>query len=89
MQKESNKKEFGNSEENRQDFVKIIINNDPFTIHRGKRSVSEIKSVGGVPLADALEQVIDGKLIPLEDGGSVVIKGGEEFKSHVQSGGAS
>jgi ethanolamine utilization protein EutQ (cupin superfamily) len=42
-----------------------------------------------VPQADELEQVIDGKLTPLPDGGAVTIKGGEVFMSHVRSGGSS
>lgn len=74
---------------NGQNFVEIIVNDDPYQIHRGKRTVAEIKTAGKVPLADKLEQVINGELVPLEDDGFVVIKGGEEFKSHVQSGGAS
>ena len=60
-----------------------------YKIHRGRRDVSEIKITGKVPLADKLEQVIDGILVPLDDNDKVVIKGGEEFKSHIQSGGAS
>ena len=74
---------------NGQNFVEIIVNEDPYQIHRGKRSVAEIKTAGDVSLVDKLEQVIDGELVPLDDDGSVVIKGGEEFKSHVPSGGAS
>jgi len=77
------------SDDRRKDLVNIIVNDDNFKIHRGRRSVAEIKTVGNVPLADKLEQVIDGTLVPLEDDGSVVIKGDEEFKSHVPSGGAS
>lgn len=84
-----NKNGHGNSDDHANNFVEIIINNDPFKIHRGKRSVAEIKTAGEVPLVDKLEQVIDGNLDPLDDNGSVVIKGGEEFKSHVPSGGAS
>ena len=74
---------------NGQNYVNIIVNGDSYPIHRGKRTVAEIKTAGGVSLADKLEQVINGELIPLDDSGSVVIKGGEEFKSHVPSGGAS
>lgn len=75
-------------QDNGQNFVKIIVNGDNYQIHRGHRTVTEIKTVGNVALADKLEQVIDGVLVPLEDNGSMVIKGGEEFKSHIQSGGA-
>lgn len=69
--------------------VHITINGVSKLIHRGRRTVVEIKTVGGVALADELEQVIDGKLTPLPDESSVTIKGGEVFMSHVRSGGSS
>jgi hypothetical protein len=69
--------------------VHITINGVSKTIHRGRQTVSDIKTVGGVPQADELEQVIAGKLTPLPDGGAVTIKGGEVFMSHVRSGGSS
>ena len=72
-----------------QNFVDITINNVIRQIHRGHRTVVEIKTVGEVPLADDLEQVIDGRLTPLPDDGAVTIKGGEVFISHVKSGGSS
>jgi hypothetical protein len=69
--------------------VHITINGVSKLIHRGRRTVVEIKTLGGVPLADELEQLIDGKLTPLPDDGGVTIKGGETFMSHVRSGGSS
>lgn len=72
-----------------QSYVVITINGDDYSIHRGSRTVAEIKTAGNVPITDKLEQVINGELVPLNDNASVVIKGGEEFKSHVPSGGAS
>ncbi len=69
--------------------VTITVNNTAFKIHRGHRTVAEIKTVAGVPLADDLEQNIAGKLVPLVDEGSVVIKGGEEFMSHPKDGSSS
>jgi len=68
--------------------VHITVNTVPRLIHRGRRTVAEIKTVGEVPQADELEQVIDGKLTPLRDDESVVIKGGEVFMSHVRDGGS-
>jgi len=62
--------------------VTITVNNVPRLIHRGRRTVAEIKTVGGVPQADDLAQVIDGKLVPLPDDGAVTIKGREVFVSH-------
>lgn len=69
--------------------VHITVNTVSRVIHRGRQTVAEIKTVGQVPLAEELEQVIDGKLTPLADNGSVVIKGGEVFMSHVRDGGSS
>jgi hypothetical protein len=69
--------------------VTITINGTEKSIHRGRQKVAEIKALGGVPLADDLEQVIDGKLVPLSDDGAVTIKGGEVFLSHPKDSGAS
>jgi hypothetical protein len=68
--------------------VQITINGVSRVIHRGRRTVIEIKTIGEVPSADELEQLIDGKLTPLADDGAVTIKGGEVFMSHVRSGGS-
>lgn len=73
----------------RQDIVAITIDNVERKIHRGRRAVSEIKTVGQVPQAYTLVLVEGGKLTPLEDSGSFTIKGGEEFKSHPKDGGNS
>ena len=78
-----------NENEHSQNYVEIIVNGDPYKIHRGHQTVPEIKTAGKVSLVDKLEQVLNGELVPLDDNGSIVIKGGEEFKSHVPSGGAS
>lgn len=69
--------------------VQITINGVAKTIHRGRRTVVEIKQLGGVALADELEQLVEGKLQPLADDGAVTIKGGEVFMSHARSGGSS
>jgi len=69
--------------------VKISINGASRLIRRGRHTVVEIKKLGEVPLADELEQLIEGKLTPLPDDGAVTIKGGEVFMSHVRSGGSS
>jgi len=69
--------------------VHITINGASKLIHRGRQTVVEIKRVGGVPLADELEQLVGGKLTPLPDDGAVTIKGEEVFMSHVRSGGSS
>jgi hypothetical protein len=79
----------GNSDEHRKDYVKITVNDVQREIHRGRQSVSEIKTVGEVPLNYMLEQLVDGKLTPLDDNGSVVIKGGEVFIGHIKDGASS
>jgi len=65
-----------------QEIVTINVNNHERDIHRGRQSVSEIKRIGEVAPADELAQVVDGKLVPLEDAAAVTIKGGEVFVSH-------
>lgn len=69
--------------------VKISINGASKQIRRGRHTVVEIKKLGEVPLADELEQLIEGKLTPLPDDGAVTIKGAEVFMSHPRSGGSS
>jgi hypothetical protein len=69
--------------------VKIQINGESKLSHRGRHTVVEIKKLGNIPLADELEQLVDGKLKPLPDDAVVTIKGGEVFMSHVRSGGSS
>lgn len=68
--------------------VKIVINANSFTVHRGRRTVEELKKLGGVPLADDLVLVINGKLEVLPDDGGVTIKGGETFISHPKGAGS-
>jgi hypothetical protein len=70
-------------------YVTITINNTPREIHRGRATVAEIKVLGGVPVTDELEEVVQGKLTPLPDDGAVTIKGGEVFISHPRDSGSS
>jgi len=72
-----------------QKVVTIMVNNTDVEIHRGREPVSEIKRVGGVPQADELAQVVDGRLVPLDDNGAVTINGGEVFVSHPRDSSAS
>jgi ABC-type Zn2+ transport system, periplasmic component/surface adhesin len=71
------------------DFVTITVDGHPYKIHRGNHTVTEIKEVGKVLPADELNQIIDGKIVPLPNDGSVVIKGDEVFVSNRPSGGSS
>jgi hypothetical protein len=69
--------------------VVITINNKEFRIHRGRQTVVAIKTLGGVPLADDLEERVGGQLQLLPDDGAVTIKGGEVFISHPKDSGSS
>ena len=62
-------------------LASIVINGVQVEIHRGRIEVAEIKRVGGVPHADVLSLLVEGKLQELPDEGHVVIKGGEQFVS--------
>jgi Multiubiquitin len=70
-------------------LVTIHINNVEKKISRGKHSVAEIKKIGDVPPAHELEELTDGKLDPLDDNATVLIKGCEQFFSHVRDGSSS
>lgn len=70
-------------------YVTITVNNIHVNIHRGHRTVAEIKAAANIPLADDLEQIINGKLTLLPDDGAVTIKGEEQFVSHPKDGSSS
>jgi hypothetical protein len=69
--------------------VEITIDGKPFKIHRGRQAVSVIKTLGGVPAAHQLDQDVNGVLTPIDQNGSVVIKGGEVFVSYPATGSSS
>jgi len=64
-----------------QNKVQIKIDDKPYTIERGRHAVRELKRLAGIPQADILAEVIDGKLVDLKDDGFVIIKGHEVFIS--------
>jgi hypothetical protein len=63
-------------------YVTITINNEQKSIHRGHNTVIEIKTLGGIPLADDLILIVCNEMKPLSDDGEITIKGGEVFVSH-------
>jgi predicted Rdx family selenoprotein len=69
--------------------VEITIDGKTFQIHRGNQPVSAIKKLGGVPAANQLDQDVNGVLTPLDQNGSIVIKGGEVFVSYPATGSSS
>ncbi len=79
----------GHEDHNHAPDVPISINGHPHRIHRGSHTVAELKALDHVPLADDLEQNVNGQLIPLADDALVTIKGGEKFVSHPKDSGAS
>jgi hypothetical protein len=81
---------YGDEHEHKhENYVMITVNSVPVSIHRGQRTVAEIKIAANVPFADDLEQIINGRLTPLPDDGAVTIKGGEQFVSHPKDGSSS
>jgi hypothetical protein len=70
-------------------IVSIRINDKSYSIKRGSHTVKDLKNLGGVPLADELSELKNGKLEPLKDDASVKIKGGEEFFSCKREGSSS
>ena len=89
MPEQRTKEPPGASEDHRQDMVTVVIDGVKKPVHRGRRTVKDLKILGGVHEADELEQLIEGKLTPLADNAAVTIKGGEEFVSHPRDSGSS
>lgn len=78
----------GHQEEGQQgsSIVSVTIDDKTRQIHRGRQAVVELKTLGEVPLAYDLDQVVDGKFEPLPDDGAITLKGGEVFISHPKDG---
>jgi len=69
--------------------VQITVNDKPLILHRGRQTIAAIKTAAGVPLADRLDQVIDGKLTAIDQDGAVTLHGDEVFVSFLATGGSS
>lgn len=69
--------------------VPIFVNKDKYFVNRGPETVAYLKELDHVPPADELEELIQGKLEPLPDSGTIDIKGGEKFFSHPRTGSSS
>lgn len=76
----------GNEEPQHGPEVTITIDNKPYQVHRGRQTVADLKEIAGVSQSFELDEVEDGRLVPLADDASVTIKGGEEFKSNLKVG---
>jgi hypothetical protein len=67
-------------------LVEVTIDGKHKTIQAGTYSVAELKRVLGVDPSRVLDEVIGGEFKELHDNGTVHIKGGEIFVSHVRQG---
>lgn len=70
-------------------LVTIKIDNQPYPVKPGEYKVEQIREIGNVKPTFMFEQLIDNKLVKLEPGAVVTIKGGEEFKSFAKDGSSS
>jgi len=71
-----------NEQDKKKEEITITINSVEKKISEGVHTVADLKALGGIPEADDLEEVKDGKLHVLPDGASTNTKGGEVFISH-------
>ncbi len=69
--------------------VTITVDNKEVSVHRGHRSVAEIKEAGGVLPEYVIDQIVGGEIRPLQNNDAITIKGGERFISHPDDGRAS
>lgn len=69
--------------------VIIHINDVEYKVKRGKYSVADLKKIAKVPNIDELDELINKKLTPLKEDQIVLIKGCEQFFSHVRDGSSS
>jgi hypothetical protein len=69
--------------------VTVTVDNIVKTVHRGHYTVAAFKQAVGVDPSKELDEIVNGEIKPLDDNGSLVIKGGEIFISHARSGGSS
>jgi hypothetical protein len=69
--------------------VPVTIDNRTVEIQAREWAVSQLKIALGVDPSRDLEQVVDGKLVPLDDNAKIHIRGHEVFVGHVHGGGSS
>ena len=67
-------------------LVQVTIDNKQKTIQAGTYTVSELKRVLGVDPSRVLDEVVCGEFKELPDNGTVHVKGGEIYVSHVRQG---
>ena len=72
--------------DSRPGWATITVDNKTINLPRGEHWTFELKMLAAVPLAHALEQVIDGRLTGVNEDVAVLLNGGEQFISHVRGG---
>jgi len=77
------------SKEGHGHLVPVTIDNRTVEVQSRQWMVSQLKDALGVDASRELEQMVDGKLVPLDDNAKIHIHGGEVFVSHVRGGGSS
>jgi len=79
----------GHGKKHHPHLVTVTVDTHPKQVRPGRYVVSVFKRAVGVDPTYELEQLIDGKLVPLADDAHIRIKGGESFVSHVRGGASS
>ncbi len=69
--------------------VTIHVNNKEVFLHPGHYEVATRKKLSGVPLAEDHDELVECKLKPIPDQGTIHINGCEIFISHIKDGGSS
>lgn len=66
--------------------VIVTVDNRPHRVEAKTYRVSEFKERVGVAPERALDEIVGGRIKPLDDGDKVKIDGGEKFISHARCG---
>jgi hypothetical protein len=70
--------------------VEVIIDGAPRKVAAGEYVVATFKELVGVDATKELEEVVEGKLVPLADSDTIDLeKSGKRFVSHIRRGGSS
>jgi hypothetical protein len=70
--------------------IEVIVDGAPRKVIAGEYAVSAFKELVGVDATKELEEVVEGKLVPLADGDTIDLeKSGRRFVSHIRRGGSS
>ena len=69
-------------------LVEVFFKDHPYKVHMGDTEVKDLKKLFGVPLAHHLSVLVHNELKPLDDNGTIFIRGGEKFISYPCDGSA-